>query len=57
MCHLVVGHIPGLADAADALSRWHLGHHFRDKVASLIVTQGFKHNTVPYTLFVLADIV
>ena len=52
---LVVGHIPGsyLADTADALSRWHLGQRFRDKVASLIITQGLKLHTVPETMFVL----
>ena len=56
---LVVGHIPGscLADTVDALSRWHLGQGFRDRVASLIASQGLHLHTVPDTLFVKPDTV
>ena len=41
---LVVGHIPGaqLATTADALSHWHLGQTFKNKVASLLTAKGLS---------------
>ena len=54
---LAVGHIPGghLQETADALSRYHLGQPYQDRVSSLIIDKGISHHSVPDHLFTLSD--
>ena len=46
---LVVGHILGthLSDTADALSKWHLGNCYTDKVDSLVNCNGPTLHPIP----------
>ena len=54
---LAVGHVPGnsLEDTADALSHWHLGHPYQERVARLLAYNNIRCISVPDHLFHLAQ--
>ena len=54
---LAVGHIlgPYLQETADALSRYHLGPTYRDRVFSLLKDKSISVHLVPDHLFTLSD--
>ena len=54
---LAVSHMPGelLQDTADALSRYHLGQIFQDRVSSLLNDKGMSLQPVPDHLFTLSN--
>ena len=54
---LTVSHIPGahLQETANALSRYHLGQPYQDRVSSLIADKGISLHSVPDHLFTLSD--
>ena len=53
---LGVGHVPGqtLLASADALSRWHLGHPFQDRVTHIVNYHTITLINVPVSVFQLS---
>ena len=54
---LAVGHVPGLSleDIADALSRWHLDHPYKERVDRLLTCHNIRCISVPDHFFDLAQ--
>ena len=56
-CTLAMGHVPSVTftSMANALSRWHLGQAFKDKVDVLLRENDITCITIPDELFNLSN--